>query len=111
MNPNTVLFSQNWEATATQAAAGYMHNYKLFTGKRIRLLHISLQHEGVAHVKLWVEQGYNYYNLVDDDFGANRDAVWNGSLILNNATSIGSLCYGVADGDFNWLRIIWEELE
>lgn len=112
MNNITNLFSQNWYATATEAAAGYMNNYRtFFSSKIIRLLHVSIDHPGNDHITIWTtNESGAAFRLVDDDFAANHSAVWNGSMIIRNPQSVGATVYGVADGDLNWLRIIWEEI-
>ena len=114
MNPTSNLFTQNWKMTATDEARGYQSNWALFTpSKKIRLLHLSLANlPRVAHVRLFLTT-YNgeYFNLVDDDFGADRSAIWNGSMILKGVTSIGAQQYGYLENDIMYLRIIWEELQ
>ena len=108
----TQFFSQNWEASAGDVANGYINNWALVTSHKIRLLHISLQHDGARHVKLYVyPQGQTaQYNLVDDNFADGVDACWNGSMILSSVTSIGAQMLTPVAGDKSWLRVIWEEL-
>ena len=114
MNPTSNIFTQNWKMSNADEVRGYQSNWHLFTpSKTIRLLHIGLANlPRVAHVRLFVTT-YNgeYFNLVDDDFGASRSAVWNGSMILRGCTSIGAQQFGFLENDVMYLRIIWEELD
>ena len=114
MNPQTNLFTQNWTASAADETAGFINNWQVFTpSRRIRLMHLSLANlPRVAHVRLFVTS-YNgeLFNLADDDFPSGQSAVWNGSIIMTNVTSIGAQAYGYLAGDISYLRIIWEELD
>ena len=100
--------------SAADEARGYQSNWHLLTpSKTIRVLHVSLASlPRVAHVRLFVTT-YNgeYFNLVDDDFGKDRSAIWNGSMILRNCCSIGAWQEGFLENDVMYLRIIWEELD
>lgn len=114
MNPSTSFFPQNWQASASDVANGYINNWRVFSAsKRIRLLHVSVQHTGANHIKLYVYSSGStaQYNLVDDFFGVNQDAIWNGSMVLSDIDSIGAQILNPALNDNSWLRIIWEELD
>ena len=114
MTNTTNLFTQNWKMTATDEARGFQSNWRVFIPfKAVRLLHVSLASlPRVAHVRLFITtHNGEYFNLVDDDFGADRSAVWNGSMILRNLTSVGAQQFGFLENDIMYLRIIWEEIE
>ena len=113
MNPTTNFFKQNWVASAGDAAAGYINNWRTFdASKIIRLLHVSLEHTGARRVRLFVTtHDGEYFRIADDDYADDQAAIWNGSLILRNVTSVGAQVLAPAAADLNRLRIIWEELQ
>ena len=109
-----IPFIQNWAASAGDETAGYMSNWmRAPSGQRIVLQQLSCSHPRASHVRLFVSfQGISYYfNLVDDDFAADRDACWDGLLVMDNCDAIGCQVYNVTALDSIILKGLYQVIQ
>lgn len=109
-----IPFIQDWAASAGDETDGHIENWiTVPAGQRVVLQHLSCAHPRASHVRLFItSQGIEqYFNLVDGDFAADRDAIWNGLLVMDACKSIGCQVYNVTASDRIVLKGLYQVIQ